>query len=355
MGISTLLWQLNANWRENSDMSRKRLAIARLIQLTGANSLLARGKQPTLLVFNYHRLKSSTQGWSTPFDDGVFGPDVRIFREQMTWLRVATRILDEDGLMRLSEGGEAERGVIYSAVTFDDGYADCHALAKPVLDALGIKGFFFLPFNMINERQLGWWDIAAYLLKNSHRGQFTVDGLEYDIANGALKRILDYFKLQRAEYTTSLLKKLAEACEVDLPSREVQDRELMTWDQVRDLRIAGHVIGSHTLSHRVLATLASSEQSTEIKDSRAALQRELNCEIRSFAYPVGGPQHVNAESVRLVREAGYSLAFTFNTGKAMLPLGDRYQIPRESANSLEILKAKVSLPGVMGLREIRVA
>ena len=51
-----------------------------------------------------------------------------------------------------------------------------------------------------------------------------------------------------------------------------------------------------------------------------------------------------------MREAGYEQAFTFNTGVATLPLHDRFQIPRESAKSLDLLKAKALMPGLMGLR-----
>jgi hypothetical protein len=75
--------------------------------------------------------------------------------------------------------------------------------------------------------------------------------------------------------------------------------------------------------------------------------------VLSFAYPVGGTQHINSHSVRLAQEAGYEQAFTFNTGIARLPIADRFRIPRESAHSFDVLRAKTLMPGLMGLREKR--
>ena len=73
--------------------------------------------------------------------------------------------------------------------------------------------------------------------------------------------------------------------------------------------------------------------------------------MRSLAYPVGGPKHINEHSVALAREAGYAQAFTFNTGIAALPLADRFLVPREPAHSFDLLRAKVLMPRLMGIRD----
>jgi peptidoglycan/xylan/chitin deacetylase (PgdA/CDA1 family) len=314
--------------------------------------LWSQGPAANLLVINYHRIWARGQ-LSSEFDDGVFDVDVDTFRLQMQWLRNSTRVLDEEGLLQLVEGVEYPEGELLSAVTFDDGYVDCYTLAKPVLDDLGIRALFFIPVRILQGRQLGWWDIAAYILKKSVRQSVTLRGNVYPLASElsrSLKRILNIFKLEPAERTSHLLEEIAEACGVEPPSPGRQDVELMTWDQVRDLAASGHAVGSHAWSHRPLATLTPDEQAREICDARDALQTEVGRSITSFAYPVGGPSHFNDTSVRLVREAGHRMAFSFNTGIAELPVTDPYRLPRESAKSLELLKAKALLPGFMGLR-----
>jgi peptidoglycan/xylan/chitin deacetylase (PgdA/CDA1 family) len=334
-------------------MAGKRLQLARLLMAMGVPRLIARNMPAALFVLNYHRIHAPGGGQSTNFDDGVFDTDLETFRRQMQWLRSATDVLDENSLLKAGSRNELPRGTICSAVTFDDGYVDCHTLVKPVLDELGIRGIFFIPVEMLESRRLGWWDLAAYVLKRTKCRSIRVDGQTYDLAKDfpqSLRRILNLFKLEKADRTAGLLGALSEACAVALPTKDEQSAELMSWDQVRDLRSTGHAIGSHSLSHRVLATLDPHDQAREILDSRRELQAMIGCSINSFAYPVGGPQHINHHSVALVREAGYDQAFTYNTGIASVPVADRFQIPRESAKTLAILKGKVLLPWVMGIQ-----
>lgn len=323
---------------------------------TGLARPLSRGMPASLLIVNYHRLWPIGGVGDSEFDEGVFGPDVNEFRRQMEWLRSATTVLDETALLELWSKNGGRHGELYSAVTFDDAYVDCYSLARPVLDSLGIRGIFFVPIDMIDSRQLGWWDLAAYVLKRSEKPEVTVGSETFDLRTGfagSLGRILKLFKMRPVEETVGLLAELSRACGVSLPDKDAQSAQLMTWEQLRQLRAAGHGIGSHTFSHRVLATLPFVEQEREIKASRSELGARISGSVMSFAYPVGGPQHINEHSVVLAREAGYEQAFTFNTGVAVLPVRDRYLIPRESANSFDLLKAKVLMPGLMGLRDKR--
>jgi peptidoglycan/xylan/chitin deacetylase (PgdA/CDA1 family) len=333
-------------------MAGRRLYLARFMMATGVHGLFSRTMPPSLLVLNYHRIRAPGQA-ASDFDDGVFDADFDTFRRQMRWLRSATQILDEEGLLRLASGSKLPRGTLFTAVTFDDGYIDCYTLVRPVLDDLGIRGIFFIPVEILERRRLGWWDTAAYLMKRSSRPSIHLDGQEFPLGASlgqSLRRILNLFKLQPAESTGNLVASLAEACGVDPPDKDRQSAELMDWTQVCRLRAAGHAIGSHAWSHRALATLNAKEQGREIADSRRELRAITGSEVRSFAYPVGGPQHFNDTSVSLVRAAGYEQAFTFNTGITSLPVADRFRIPRESAKSLALLKAKALLPGFMGLR-----
>lgn len=337
-------------------MASRRLLLAKGLMFTGVRESWFGRDSALLLIVNYHRLRGDRDGHFSQFDDGVFGPDQSEFLRQMQWLSASTTVLDEVGLLELTRGGRGNRADIYSAITFDDAYSDCYSLAKPVLERVGLRAIFFVPIDMIDSRQLGWWDLAAYLMKNTSKRSIVVGNHVLNLSGNfeaSLRRVLNLFKLRPVEETGGLLEELSHACGISLPSRELQSAELMTWEQLRALKSAGHGIGSHTYSHRVLATLTPEQQEREIRSSRSELATRVGADVLSFAYPVGGPQHLNAHSVRFVREAGYEQAFTFNTGIARLPVVDRFQIPRESAHSFDILKAKALMPRVMGLREKR--
>jgi peptidoglycan/xylan/chitin deacetylase (PgdA/CDA1 family) len=333
-------------------MAGRRMHLARLMMALGVDTLLSRNSSASLLVLNYHRIKPSMRG-CTEFDDGVFDVDVETFRRQMKWLRSATRVLDETGLLRLRTHDDLPRGAVFSAVTFDDGYADCYSVAKPVLDEVGIRGIFFIPVEILATRQLGWWDIAAYLLKKTKHRRITIRDRTFELGSDfsqSLSQILRIFKLEPAERTRDLLAELSAACGVPPPNKDRQSAELMDWNQVCQLHKSGHAIGSHAWTHRPLATLDTDDQAREIHGSRRELEAIVGGDILSFAYPVGGPRHFNETSVRLVREAGYQQAFTFNTGISFPPIADTFRIPRESAKSFALLKAKALMPGFMGLK-----
>jgi peptidoglycan/xylan/chitin deacetylase (PgdA/CDA1 family) len=196
------------------------------------------------------------------------------------------------------------------------------------------------------------------MLKKCKRERIVVDGEVYLLGSDlvqSLRRIFNRFKLESADRTQGLLEKISAASDVLPPTAEEQSAELMDWAQVRDLRSGGHAIGSHAWSHKVLATLTPEGQVREIRQSSQRLREILRVDIKSFAYPVGGPRHYDRHSIEAVREAGHRLAFTFNTGVSSLPIADPLQIPRESASSLEVLKAKSLLPHVVGVRQMRVA
>jgi peptidoglycan/xylan/chitin deacetylase (PgdA/CDA1 family) len=99
-----------------------------------------------------------------------------------------------------------------------------------------------------------------------------------------------------------------------MPSPAEQSAELMTWDELKEVAADGVTIGSHCVTHRVLATLSPEEQVFELQESRAVLEERLGLEIKSVAYPVGGKPHFTADTERLAALAGYRVAFSFESG-----------------------------------------
>lgn len=91
---------------------------------------------------------------------------------------------------------------------------------------------------------------------------------------------------------------------------------------------AGHEIGSHTVTHPHLDQLDHARAAYEILESRRHLQRIIGTSVEHFCYPFG---HYDAQSLELVRAAGYASAVTTRRGPA-LPTSDPLQLPRISVN-----------------------
>ena len=330
-------------------MKGKKAILAGILHCSGCLRLLRGAARGRLAVFNYHRIRPDGAGPLNPFDDGVFGPSRSEFSRQMAWLRHHTRILSEADLVDIVRA-ERPPADFCTMVTFDDGYRDNYTLALPVLQRLRIPAIFFIPTQPIDARQLGWWDAIAYLIKRTTRPSLVLDGLRVDLRSGprreAIREVQRFMKTQPAHATGSLIDRLADACGVSLPDASLQDRELMTWDQIQDLAAKGFEIGSHTHTHRVLATLSAEEQEEELRHSKAVLEQRLGRGVRSLAYPVGGYQHFTLETQALAARCGYDLGFSFNTFVNQ-GLVRRFDVKRvEGPRSADLLAAASILPEV---------
>ncbi|BAL93778.1 putative hydrolase [Rubrivivax gelatinosus IL144] len=101
---------------------------------------------------------------------------------------------------------------------------------------------------------------------------------------------------------------------------------LMSASELRELQAAGMEIGSHTMSHQRLTSLAAGRRQDEIEASRTMLEDALGSPVHAFAYPYGD---FDADSAAAVRAAGYSSACTTQPGWALRD-GDAFRIRRLS-------------------------
>jgi peptidoglycan/xylan/chitin deacetylase (PgdA/CDA1 family) len=107
-----------------------------------------------------------------------------------------------------------------------------------------------------------------------------------------------------------------------------ETKSLMSREQIDQWLAAGMELGSHSCSHARLLELSRDAAQYEIADSRAALRKMFGVPVEHFAYPFG---HFAAESVELVRRAGYVSAVTVLPG-LMRASDDRFRLPRMLVN-----------------------
>jgi peptidoglycan/xylan/chitin deacetylase (PgdA/CDA1 family) len=233
----------------------------------------------------------------------------------------------DEALDRLAAGSLPARA---AAVTFDDGYADNHDVALPILREFGLPATFFVATGTLG--QCMWNDSVVEAVRHAPDS-----GL--DTGNLGLGRLPTSDAQQRARSLTFLLAKLRSI------SREERDQAvsrllaqagilsptgmMLVPDQVRNLRRAGMGIGAHTVRHPILAHIPNEEAEREIGESREALEGILGEGVGLFAYPNGQPgMDYGPEHVAMVRKAGFHGAVSTAWGANRPKDFDPFQIRR---------------------------
>src|SRR3989338_10297031 len=108
-----------------------------------------------------------------------------------------------------------------------------------------------------------------------------------------------------------ILKRYQFPATIFVPSDDIDTKEHLSWDQLKEMQAHNITIGSHTRTHAYLPDLFMIDQKKEIEGSKQILEEKLKTEIAYFAYPIGG---FNDQIKQLLKDAGYKAACTTNRG-----------------------------------------
>lgn len=213
--------------------------------LTAVGRRLPSWDRGRVVVLCYHSIHPTL--WSA-----CASPD--LFEEHLRWLSSECDCVLFSEIHRRATSPSRGRPVV--AVTFDDGYADNHEIAMPLLQKWKVPATFFVTSGLI--------DMDAAVVD---RFRFLYEG------------------------------------------RSADEWRPMTWSQVRELIDVGMEIGSHTYRHPNLALLPADQVRAELRRSKEQLEDRLGLEAATLAYPFGKPRrHVTPEVTRMAGEAGFRFA-----------------------------------------------
>jgi peptidoglycan/xylan/chitin deacetylase (PgdA/CDA1 family) len=288
---------------------------ASLLRSTGVLGALERAPRARgLLVLNYHRVGELADN---AFDDATFSATAELFRAQVTYLKQRFAMPPVHDILESLERGRFDDPTVL--VTFDDGYRDNHEIAFPVLRDLGAPACFFVVTGLLDAPVLPWWDHIAYSVKSTTVEVLRLEypeRLEFDLRATprarATWRVLRAYKDAMHLDQPRFFDELATQTQVSVDGKRLGQTLFMSWDAAREMARAGMTIGSHTVTHPILAALPEAAQRGELLESREQIGRMVGARPDVLAYPVGGPGAFTDVTKRLAREVGYRAAFCYH-------------------------------------------
>jgi hypothetical protein len=183
------------------------------------------------------------------------------YREQLARLSREFSPVNEGDLDRYLATGrwhKAKPGVIPG---FYEGYRNGHDVILPLLEELGLVGWFFV--------------ITGFVKSPSS---------------------------EQVEY--------ARKHDIGMKTREYADgRYALSWSELREID-RKHVVASHARSHILIAPLDEAERESEVVGSQRDFQEHLGHPVRTFV-SYGGPAYgTHAATDALITKAGYQFVFS---------------------------------------------
>lgn len=265
--------------------------------------------RPGGLILGYHRI--ADEAWD-PLGICVSPANFRQQLEALTELftPVSLRTL----VSNLNDGRDVRDMV---ALTFDDGYRDFIDNALPELERMSIPATVFIATRFIGKHY--WWDEIARHFQpgnqaSSRPAHSLGDGTDRHSSsdrNGKHGAALAAQRLSRELSRSDESEREHAIEELHREGKDSRDREklpgTMSAEEIHVLSDLDNIeIGSHTVTHPVLADLDIVRQRREIAQSKYEIEEIIGSKrVKAFSYPNGS---CSEQTRREVAKAGYDYA-----------------------------------------------
>jgi peptidoglycan/xylan/chitin deacetylase (PgdA/CDA1 family) len=278
--------------------------------------------------FLFHRVN--------PQRDKLWDPmDVKMFDKCIKYISSHYEVvLLEDIIINKIQAGKKKMATI----SFDDGYKDNIEHAAPILEKYNCKASFYVTTDCIQKNMPTWThileDCFQFTAINEIKidfgflpSQYKVNKLEtWEHKVAYVKKLIPYIKEIPNEQRELVCNRVSEICS-DVKVAKV----MMDWEDLKKLKQQGHYIGSHTITHCMLASVKNeNDLRNELLNSAKIIEQKLGHFPITISYP--GDSY-NETTMRISKEAGYLMGLAVKQELYNPLKDDVFEIPRIALNN----------------------
>jgi peptidoglycan/xylan/chitin deacetylase (PgdA/CDA1 family) len=240
------------------------------------------------------------------------------------------------------------------AITFDDGYKDFIDYAFPILQKHKSPSSMYIVTDCADNNTPPWTYIINHLFINTSH-------ISLDLKSKALPPSLKKINWRNSRERIAYAKKLSaflkqlnnkerelifEQIVKDFNDVEKPEGMMLSWDEIRYLHQNGCEIGSHSVSHPLLAKKSNvTEIASELTESGKIIEKQIGKFPIAISYPFGS---YNDLTKKASQEAGYKVGITVNPVQFDSKKHNLFEVPRIELFDEPFLKSKLRMAGIIG-------
>lgn len=208
-------------------------------------------------------------------------------------------------------------------LTFDDGYKNQGCIAGSTLTKLNVKAYFFCTLNLLQTGKPLFCDELMLWLSYAPSGTYSVTLEEperiqvFSIDSDKDRLNVWEFILREIKRKPNLIDVVRRAFDKHVPFSEIRNKldseylnlrfSSLTKDDLDTLKDEGHLVASHSESHRIMSSLEEYTLDDEFRNCRKEFEKTFNSRV--FCYPFGSEAEVNQAVIDKAQLHGFSAAF----------------------------------------------
>jgi len=203
-------------------------------------------------------------------------------------------------------------------ISFDDGYAECFNVVRPILLDLGVPCSFFITTDFVDNRVMYYRNkvslcIQHVLQMSKPELQRFIESVNHSL-NISIKGLPAFLRWIKAlgHDDQSIIDHTCRLLEIDLEAHLQKCQLYLAREQIGKMSTEGFTIGAHSKSHRKLGSLGEDEIESEIIDSCLFIQEITAQEVIPFSFPHSA-WGIDREILADIRERNSQVGLMFDT------------------------------------------